>query len=171
MANTASSGAHLILREATLKDLNELLFIEEQAHHYPWSEATLKWCIEQHHIHCFVLYENCELKKRELIGFAVYECAIDEATLLNIAIHPFMQSKGFGKQLLQQSLLLLDDEVKKVFLEVRISNTAAQQLYKNTGFTEFGVRKNYYPTATGKEDAQLFTLHMDQYRALHALSL
>lgn len=156
----------MILREATLKDLNELLFIEEQAHHYPWSEATLKWCIEQHHIHCFVLYEN-----RELIGFAVYEYAIDEATLLNIAIHPFMQGKGFGKQLLQQSLLLIGNEIKKIFLEVRISNAVAQQLYKNIGFTEFGVRKNYYPTATGREDAKLFMLDMEQYRALHALPL
>lgn len=160
-----------MLRAATLKDLNELLFIEEQAHHYPWSKATLQWCIEQHHIHCFVLYENHKLKNRELIGFAVYEYVIDEATLLNIAIHPFMQGKGFGKQLLQQSLLLIDHDIKKIFLEVRISNTAAQQLYKNTGFTAFGIRKNYYPTATGKEDAQLFTLEMGQYRALHASTL
>ena len=82
------------LRTATLKDLNELLFIEEQAHHYPWSESTLRWCIEQPHIQCFILQ-----KERELIGFAIYESVIDEATLLNIAVHPFMQGKGFGKQL------------------------------------------------------------------------
>ena len=144
------------LREANLKDLQELLFLEEQAHHYPWSEATLKWCIEQQHIHCFVLQE-----KRELIGFAVYECAIDEATLLNIAIHPFMQGQGFGKQLLQQSLALLDSDIKKIFLEVRASNLVAQQLYRNAGFTESGSRKNYYPTATGREDAQLFTLDVN----------
>jgi ribosomal-protein-alanine N-acetyltransferase len=153
----------LNLRTATLKDLNELLFIEEQAHHYPWSESTLRWCIEQPHIQCFILQ-----KERELIGFAIYESVIDEATLLNIAVHPFMQGKGFGKQLLQQSLLQLEDGVQKIFLEVRASNVVAQQLYQTIGFTAFGSRKNYYPTADGKEDAQLFTLDMTLYRTTHS---
>lgn len=65
-----------------------------------------------------------------------------------------MQGKGFGKQLLQQSLLQLEDGVQKIFLEVRASNVVAQQLYQTIGFTAFGSRKNYYPTADGKEDAQ-----------------
>lgn len=151
------------IRQATSKDLNELLFIEEQAHQYPWSESTLKWCIDQPHIHCFVLHEA-----REIIGFAAYEYAIDEATLLNIAIHPFQQGKGAGKQLLQQSLLLLDDEIQKIFLEVRASNLIAQHLYEKIGFTAFGTRKNYYPTVTGKEDAQLFSLDMAAYRIAHS---
>ena len=165
MAHPASIGADLSIRKANIKDLSELLFIEEQAHHYPWSESTLRWCIEQPHIHCFILHET-----RELIGFAIYECVIDEATLLNIAVHPFMQGNGFGKQLLQQSLLLLDNSMQKIFLEVRASNVVAQQLYQTIGFTAFGSLKNYYPTADGKEDEQLFMLDINQYRALHTAS-
>ncbi len=148
------------IREATSKDLEELLFIEEQAHHYPWSAETLRWCIAQPHIHCFVLHEQ-----RNLIGFSAYETVIDEATLLNIAISPLLQGQGFGKALLLQSLLMLETNIEKVFLEVRTSNTAAQKLYKNIGFIEYAHRRNYYPTATGREDAQLFSLEMTIFRA------
>jgi ribosomal-protein-alanine N-acetyltransferase len=69
---------------------------------------------------------------------------------------------------LQQSLLQLEDGVQKIFLEVRASNVVAQQLYQTIGFTAFGSRKNYYPTADGKEDAQLFTLDMTLYRTTHS---
>ncbi|MDH3872470.1 MAG: ribosomal-protein-alanine N-acetyltransferase, partial [Gammaproteobacteria bacterium] len=40
-----------------------------------------------------------------------------------------------------------------VFLEVRPSNRAALALYGKNGFNELGVRKDYYPTEGGREDA------------------
>ncbi|MEZ5539271.1 MAG: ribosomal protein S18-alanine N-acetyltransferase [Pseudomonadales bacterium] len=162
MAHPANTGSRLNLREATLKDLDELLFIEEQAHHYPWSAETLRWCIIQPHIHCFVLHEQ-----KNIIGFSAYEIVIDEASLLNIAVSPLLQSKGYGATLLKQSLLQLDEAIEKIFLEVRVSNIAAQKLYQRAGFIEYGKRKNYYPTDTGREDAQLFSLEMAPFRTAH----
>jgi ribosomal-protein-alanine N-acetyltransferase len=40
-----------------------------------------------------------------------------------------------------------------VLLEVRRSNTVAQKLYHSEGFHELGIRKGYYPTNEGREDA------------------
>ena len=151
--------SHLNIRPARLKDFDELLFIEEQAHIYPWPESTLHWCLEQPHLRCFVLEQQ-----RDIIGFAIYECVLDEATLLNIAINPNFQGQGCGRLLLRQSLLALDATIARTFLEVRFSNETALRLYQSEGFVEIGQRRNYYPTASGREDARVFELDLDAYR-------
>ena len=46
------------------------------------------------------------------------------------------------------------------FLEVRISNEVATQLYLAEGFNEVGIRPNYYPAEKGREDALLMTLDL-----------
>ena len=47
-----------------------------------------------------------------------------------------------------------------MFLEVRPSNEGARKLYRNIGFNEIAVRKNYYPAAKGREDAILMGLSL-----------
>ena len=44
-------------------------------------------------------------------------------------------------------------ELKKMVLEVRRSNSPALCLYDSLGFSEIGIRKNYYPNRNGREDA------------------
>lgn len=46
---------------------------------------------------------------------------------------------------------------KSIFLEVRPSNKAAIKLYEKLGFSEIGVRKNYYPVEGGREDELMFS--------------
>lgn len=147
------------IRLARLKDFDDLLFIEEQAHIYPWPESTLHWCLEQPHLRCFVLQ-----REQIIIGFAIYECVLDEATLLNIAINPDIQGNGFGRQLLRDSLQEIDGNIVRIFLEVRISNEPALRLYQSEGFSEIGQRRNYYPTLSGREDARVFELDLNAYR-------
>ena len=65
--------------------------------------------------------------------------------------------RGLGRQLLWASLTALGD-VDAVELEVRSSNVAARALYESLGFSETGVRLNYYATPDGREDAILMTL-------------
>jgi ribosomal-protein-alanine N-acetyltransferase len=159
MARAAGTGSRLNIRPASLKDFDDLLFIEEQAHIYPWPESTLHWCLDQPNLRCFILQKN-----RETIGFAIYECVLDEANLLNIAINPAHHGQGHGRTLLKQSLHKLDDKIVRIILEVRVSNSAALTLYTSEGFTEIGHRKNYYPSYTGREDARVFALDLAAYR-------
>jgi ribosomal-protein-alanine N-acetyltransferase len=102
--------------------------------------------------------------ERTITGFAIYECVLDEATLLNLAVNPEVQGKGLGRKLLRQSLLVLDATIGKVFLEVRVSNATALHLYLSEDFVEIGTRRNYYPIATGREDARVLELNLDAYR-------
>jgi ribosomal-protein-alanine N-acetyltransferase len=94
-----------------------------------------------------------------LLGFAIVQQIIDEATLLDICVAPDKQGSGFGSLLMQQ---LIDDAKDAgavvLMLEVRQSNEAAKYLYEKVGFIESGRRKNYYPTDDGYEDAILMDL-------------
>ncbi len=80
-----------------------------------------------------------------IVGFAGAMVAVDEATLLNVGIAPRWQRRGVAHQLVLQ---LLDDvvslSVRKVFLEVRVSNSKARGLYVKLGFEDVAVRKKYY---------------------------
>jgi ribosomal-protein-alanine N-acetyltransferase len=49
---------------------------------------------------------------------------------------------------------------KRVFLEVRPSNTAAIALYDAEGFNEIGRRPRYYPARNGREDALVMALEL-----------
>ena len=51
-------------------------------------------------------------------------------------------------------VLLKNDGVKSLFIEVAISNLAGLALYRSCGFTQAGVRKNYYERGDDtREDA------------------
>ena len=94
-----------------------------------------------------------------MAAFAITQIILDEATLFNIAVDPAFQRRGLGRELLEQVI----DEVEKrgvvtLWLEVRASNVAAIALYESLGFNEATIRRNYYPTAEGHEDAIIMAL-------------
>jgi ribosomal-protein-alanine N-acetyltransferase len=45
--------------------------------------------------------------------------------------------------------------MRSVVLEVRASNLAAIGLYRSMGFADIGLRRDYYRTENGREDAIL----------------
>ncbi|CDW58040.1 DNA III psi and Acetyltransf 1 domain containing protein [Trichuris trichiura] len=95
----------------------------------------------------------------KMAAFAITQVVLDEATLFNIAVDPDYQRQGLGRALLEH----LIDELEKrgvatLWLEVRASNAAAIALYESLGFNEATIRRNYYPTTDGREDAIIMAL-------------
>ncbi len=91
-------------------------------------------------------------------GIAAVMHVIDECELLEIAIDPDRQGRGLGKRLLEEAMRLARaNGAVRMFLEVRESNARARKMYTSHGFEQTGRRKNYYPTAEGREDAVLMT--------------
>jgi len=81
-------------------------------------------------------------------GLAVWqELPGGEAELLNLAVHPQARRRGAARALL--GLL----EGRKIWLEVRESNTGAIRFYRAQGFAVCGRRRAYY--ANPVEDAIL----------------
>lgn len=91
-------------------------------------------------------------------GIAAVMHVLDESELLEIAVQPAMQGRGYGKALLAQAIALARrNGAERMFLEVRESNARARKMYTSFGFEETGRRRNYYPTENGREDAILMT--------------
>lgn len=96
-------------------------------------------------------------------GIAAVMHVLDESELLEIAVQPAMQGRGYGKALLAQAIALARrNGAVRMFLEVRESNARARKMYTSFGFEETGRRKNYYPTENGREDAILMTAQLSQ---------
>ena len=94
-----------------------------------------------------------------LVGFYVLRLVLDESELMDIAVDPAYQSRGFGRALLTDAIKTAKlSGARLMHLEVRIGNVCAKGLYEAFGFKSDAVRRNYYRTATGREDAVLMTL-------------
>jgi ribosomal-protein-alanine N-acetyltransferase len=102
-----------------------------------------------------------------VIGFAGMWLAFDEAHITTIGVEPDQRGHGLGELLL---LCMFDEAVERranwLTLEVRVTNTAAQALYRKYGFTAHGTRKHYY--SDNNEDALIMwspALAEPDYRA------
>ena len=101
----------------------------------------------------------------EAVGFLVSSRAADEAEVLNVAVHPSWRRRGIARQLLHRLLIELRAVgVERCHLEVRVSNNPAQSLYRSLGFVEQAIRKDYYRSINGREDALLMQLPLEASR-------
>ena len=155
-----------MLRGAEPRDAGDIATIDAAASAYPWSETQLTAaCIDVSPASSNAFSEHVLLLESaaETCGFAVYSLVLDEGSILNIALHPSQQGQGGARTLLQGVLALLRESgTQRCLLEVRASNIAARGLYDSAGFQLDGIRKNYYPTTNGREDALLMSKSLIQ---------
>jgi ribosomal-protein-alanine N-acetyltransferase len=147
--------AHTI-RPARPDDAGALAAIDTRVNFSPWSEAQFVAACCGH-----VSARDWALVVEEdgrVDGFVVVARVLDEATIYSIAVDTLQQRKGLGQLLLTAALDLAEQAgATRCLLEVRQSNAAARKLYKRNGFYLDGVRKGYYLTADGREDALLLS--------------
>lgn len=88
-------------------------------------------------------------------GFMVFRKAADEVEIITICTRIAFRQRGLAKALLQHvESQIRNGGAKSLFIEVAASNKAALALYAACGFTQTGLRKNYYDRGNGvKEDA------------------
>jgi [ribosomal protein S18]-alanine N-acetyltransferase len=148
----------LPVRPMCEQDLIQIAAIEREAYEFPWSEGIFRDCLRVGY--CAIVVTRGELIR----GYAVMSAAADEAHLLNICIHPDWHGCGVGRALLGW---LFEEAghlgANRLILEVRPSNTAALQLYEAVGFRQVGVRKAYYRSHQGREDALVLEHKLSQH--------
>lgn len=132
----------------------DLLYpIEVACHSHPWSKNLFASCIGGRYLTFMALDRHVP------IGFYILDQVLDECTLTDICIAPQYQGQGMGQVLMQHAINVMKEKaIVSCFLEVRASNVAAQKLYLGCGFKQSGIRRAYYPTETGSEDAVLMQL-------------
>jgi len=140
----------ILIRPATVEDVDAVAGIEARSFSNPWQPQTFRSLISQGRAHILV----AEGPGLGVVGYAVAWWVLDQGELANLAVTEGVQGRGVGSALLDR---LLDDAraggVKSLFLEVRLSNTRAQDLYLSRGFAQVAVRRDYYRNP--REDARI----------------
>lgn len=137
------------IRPLVSTDIDEVLAVEQASHPFPWTEGILNDCLKVGYP-SWVVVEN-----GATVGYAMMSLAVGECHILNLCVLPTVRRKGYGKRLMETLLSYAKARGADIaFLEVRASNIPALNLYRQLGFNEMGIRKNYYPAANDKrEDA------------------
>ncbi len=134
----------------TEKDAPDIAFIEKECFADPWSTESIKTSMQG---------SNTFIGIREngkLLGYLSLYQSLDEGYINNVAVLKDQRRRGIGKALLKEIIeYAVLKELSFISLEVRLSNTPAQNLYSAFGFTVEGRRKNYYKNPT--EDALILT--------------
>lgn len=83
----------------------------------------------------------------------------EEGHILTLGISVDCQKQGLGKVMIDYfSDHARLNNAKSILLDVRESNERAIKLYKKMGFEHIAVRKDYYPTMSGRENALVMKL-------------
>lgn len=140
-----------------LEDLDELEGIEAVNFITPWSRALL----EQEVCLSWRVWNMAFRDDSRLLAYFFTRRVDGELHLLNFSIHPDVQRRGLGGDLLAWLVgAATRDACDIITLEVRESNTPAIGLYKKGGFHLQYRRPRYY--RDNGEDALVMTLNLDR---------
>ncbi len=109
-----------------------------------WSEQDFLYFLTHDHR----VAVGCVREGGKLVAYFVGLLVQGDLDIISIATAPESRRQGISRRLLDE--VLKAPAIERAFLEVRVSNSAAQGLYRAAGFLEMGIRKKYYG---GKEDA------------------
>ena len=141
------------MNESHLKDL---ALLEKQCFSVPWSEDALREELTKDNSRFFVA-----ITKNEVSGYIGANNVLGEVYIDNIAVFYNYRGFGIGTSLLKHLINASEEEnCDLITLEVRVSNTPAQNLYEKLGFKNVGVRKNFYEKP--KEDGIIYTLYLGE---------
>ena len=126
---------------APIAELEKLCFSD------PWSENSIRYELTNPLSLWLVALED-----DRVAGYVGSQTVLDEADMMNIAVHPDFRRRGLAEALVTRLVTeLRQKQVRCLTLEVRASNDPAIALYRKLGFVQVGRRLNYYRNP--KEDA------------------
>ena len=136
-------------------DLTEIIAVERVAYPVPWSHGNFVDSLAAGYP-----AEVLRGPRAELLGYWVAMPGVDEMHLLNITVVPVWQGRGLAVAMLDRLVAQCRRSgLTQLWLEVRVSNERAREVYRRYGFAEVGRRRAYYPVQEGpREDAILMSL-------------
>jgi len=145
---------HAAIAPMRRRHLRSVLKIEAQVYPRPW---TLGLFMSELALKTTRSYLVAKVGG-DVVGYGGLMLTGSDAHVTTVAVDPAWQRHGIGTRLM---LGLSNEAVARgctgLTLEVRVSNEAAQAMYRRFGFAPAGIRKNYY-TETN-EDAIVMWAH------------
>jgi ribosomal-protein-alanine N-acetyltransferase len=144
--------ARVVIEPMRLEDVSAVHEIERLSFATPWPAYAFEQELRGNRLARYLVARAGD----RVVAFAGVWLMVDEAHVTTFSVHPDWRRQGIARQLL---LSLVDLSVtigaKRLTLEVRASNEAAQALYRSYHFDVVGRRPRYY-TDDG-EDALVMT--------------
>lgn len=138
---------NIIIRPMTIDDVNSVYIVEENCFTDPWSKDSIRKELKNN----LARYLVAQLDDK-IVGYVGVWFVVDEGHITNVAVHSDYRGKKIGDKLVKEMVeLCKENNIVAMTLEVRVSNTVAQNLYRKYGFKMGGIRKEYY--SDNKEDA------------------
>ena len=143
-------------------DLEEVMVIERAAFKHPWSTELFRRELDHDWSTILVAIEpltsvpsrptedpggarRAAALTERIVGFLIYWLVHDEVHVLNVAIAPEDRRNGIARFLMHETEKRAHlANAALMTLEVRRSNTAAIELYREFDYRAVGVRPNYY---------------------------
>lgn len=136
-------------------DIPAVQEIERLSFRSPWPDYALEQELNGNRLARYVVARAPDATAT-IVAFAGVWLMVDDAHVTTFGVHPSWRRRGVGRQLLLAVADLARElGARRLTLEVRASNTAAQALYAAFGFEVAGRRVAYY-TDDG-EDALIMT--------------
>lgn len=157
-----------VVRPMSLQDIPEVMEIERRVFPAPWPARAYEYELKHNPSSCYLVVRPVVQAKSHpgfargpvshgpLVAYGGFWQMVDEAHICTLAVHPDWRGRGLGELTLVKLLERATEMGAEVAtLEVRVSNLAAQSLYRKYGFATVGLRKAYY--SDNNEDALIMT--------------
>ena len=136
--------------------LDAVTAVESRAYQHPWSRGNFTDSLNSGYQ--ALLLTAGSVADATLLAYFVAMKGVEEVHLLNITVAPEHQRQGWGRVMLDALAIWSREQgAQWLWLEVRISNSHASEVYRHYGFSQVGVRRNYYPSSAAgsnmREDA------------------
>lgn len=137
----------MIITNMSLQHVAQVAELEKLCFSDPWSEKSIVSELKNELSLWLVAVDG-----DAVAGYVGSQTVLGETDMMNVAVAAAYRRRGIAEQL----ILALVEELKAagshcLTLEVRASNAPAIALYEKLGFSQTGLRKNYYRNP--KEDA------------------
>jgi ribosomal-protein-alanine N-acetyltransferase len=144
--------ARVVVDAMQLEDVPAVHEIEQLSFRTPWPAHAFEQELRGNRLARYLVARAGDT----VVGFAGVWLMVDDAHVTTFGVHPDWRRQGIGRQLLLNLYeLSVALRARQMTLEVRVSNTPAQALYRSFGFEIVGRRPHYY-TDDG-EDALVMT--------------
>jgi ribosomal-protein-alanine N-acetyltransferase len=137
------------IRPITTKDMDQIYQIETVSFPDAYPYGLLSQLIKASDSLCFLIEVD-----QKVVGYSLGIMNPEKkGHIISVAVHPLYRHCHYGTLLIDHLIAALHNKgVVTIELEVRVSNTIAQQLYEKFNFQIHRVRSKYYSDG---EDAYL----------------
>lgn len=140
-----------VFRRVEKEDMQQIASLEKETFSDAWSIVGLQETLEQEHAFITVAEEDSKV-----VAYCIVYHVMDEGEIARIAVNRENRRQGVGQGLLDYTCdCCREKELQRLLLDVRESNVGARAFYKQYGFVEDGIRKNFYDNP--KENAVLMS--------------